>query len=81
MRHSKPNQIAPGPVGAVSHRTAPHRRSWKQRLPYTGSESVYLFLGFTILSVLHFMYKKKGTKEKYELSLQRWLSLLRKIKN
>ncbi len=28
---------------------APHRRSWKQRLPNRGSESVYLFLQFTIV--------------------------------
>ena len=46
-------------TGAVRNRTyrvglntgwgeyEPHWRSWKQRLPYTGSESVYLFLGFT----------------------------------
>ena len=29
--------------------TLPNRRSWKQRLPNTGRESVYLFLSSTIV--------------------------------
>ena len=43
MRHSKLNRIVPRP-GRCGLLTAPHRRSWKQHLPYTGTESVYLLL-------------------------------------
>ena len=44
MRHSKPVRLETAPTGLDWM-----RRSWKQRLPNTGAESVYLFLEFTIV--------------------------------